>query len=249
MESNIDEKQSRFKINLNLEMPENISVTVDYHIRVPSAGYSKHCQHFFAKSGKKGDEVFNRGQVFETKNMNKFIDVASINIKIDGIFKVKESTSILPFFVKFDYSIFVDGQKIQVHKSVIQQHLPKFYSTFNLQRGKHRVTNFSYAVIKAAAGFCYNQPLPSPLFSGALFDLIKFAEKYESKTLKKMAESELCKKITVSNVIEYANFTDLHFLPTLRKQSLQFLASNYNEETMEFKALNNSLKLEMAKLR
>uniref|UniRef100_A0A914R6B7 BTB domain-containing protein n=1 Tax=Panagrolaimus davidi TaxID=227884 RepID=A0A914R6B7_9BILA len=246
MESNIDDKNARFKIYLNLDFPENISITANYHIRVPSASYSKHCHHFFSKSSKRGDEVFRRCQVFETKN--KFVDGAFCNIKINGYLKVKETTVNIPFIFKPDYCIFVDGQKIEVHKSFIQKVLPNFYSTFNLERNKHHVTNFSFMIIKAACGFCYNQPLLSSLFSGALIELIKFSETYKNEDLKSMAEFALCKKITNSNVIELANFTDVFTLPKLRKQTLVYLQRHLNEETMEFKALSNSLKLEMAKL-
>uniref|UniRef100_A0AC35GXU6 BTB domain-containing protein n=1 Tax=Panagrolaimus sp. PS1159 TaxID=55785 RepID=A0AC35GXU6_9BILA len=194
MESNIDDKNARFKIYLNLDFPENMSIIANYHIRV------------------------------------------------------KETTVNIPFIFKPDYCIFVDGQKIEVHKSVIQQGLPNFYSTFDLERNKHHVTNFSFMIIKAACGFCYNQPLLSSLFSGALIELIKFSETYKNEDLKSMAEFVLCKKITNSNVIELANFTDVFALPKLRKQTLKYLVANFNEETMEFKALSNSLKLEMAKL-
>ena len=129
-----------------------------------------------------------------------------------------------------DVQLKVEDKVLYAHKIVLASKSPFFSAMFkhNMLENIENVVcikDVSHNVLKEVIRFMYSGRIEN--LDNLAFDLLTAAEQFVLLDLKKMCESNLCKKISFNNVIEMLKVADLYKANNLKKNSMQFIIDNF----------------------
>ena len=131
-----------------------------------------------------------------------------------------------------DVTIVCQGKEFPCHKAILAGRSQVFEAMFSLNfkegmENKVEVVDVAADVIDEILRFIYRGDIRD-LKDGAA-DILVAAEKYALVDLKKMCEESLCVHLTVENVLDMMDLSDLHNAANLRATALKFIVENAKE--------------------
>uniref|UniRef100_A0A914PWM0 BTB domain-containing protein n=1 Tax=Panagrolaimus davidi TaxID=227884 RepID=A0A914PWM0_9BILA len=109
-----------------------------------------------------------------------------------------------------DFSIFVEGKEIKVHKNIMSEVSPVFAAMFQSKmketiENKMDLIKFDFNTVEFAIELCYGKKILENLDLNFCTELLRFSDKYDIQKVREQIEVEIRPKITCLNVVEIAN--------------------------------------------
>ncbi|XP_058803698.1 speckle-type POZ protein-like [Phymastichus coffea] len=126
-----------------------------------------------------------------------------------------------------DVRLTVQNREIFAHKLVLSANSAVFAAMFQhkmLENEENivKIDDISYNTLNVLLHFIYTGECK--LSEDIVIDLFKAADKYELMKLKNICEEELCRSISVNNVIALLQLADLHSAENLKKEAIELIA-------------------------
>uniref|UniRef100_A0AC35GB71 BTB domain-containing protein n=1 Tax=Panagrolaimus sp. PS1159 TaxID=55785 RepID=A0AC35GB71_9BILA len=178
--------------------------------------------------------------------MNYFIDEKLI-IDLEGVLKIERKNVQKKWEIgdlgdylwqrtDKDFTISVDGKKIEVHKLILASRSPVFEKMFETKmkesfENQVEIIDFSFTVVEAAVLMCYQKSTTSFLTMIDYMKLLQFFDKYNIETIKEKIENYLIDEICESNVCKFVNCSILSNSQKLYQKCGDFLKNALENKT------------------
>uniref|UniRef100_A0AC34QM03 BTB domain-containing protein n=1 Tax=Panagrolaimus sp. JU765 TaxID=591449 RepID=A0AC34QM03_9BILA len=153
-----------------------------------------------------------------------------------------------------DFTIVVDGNEIQVHKSILALSSPVFAAMFQhpwkeAKENKVNIEDFDYETVKAAVKLMYKRRISYNLPITTLLNLYKFADKYDLLDTKHVLR-KINSKINLTTISEISKFSTQNSLAELYDDCVEYFADgfkNYIHEMDDFDNLEPNFMMDVLK--
>lgn len=125
-----------------------------------------------------------------------------------------------------DITFSVGGKDILAHKKILAAKSPLFAATFKCKVEESKpnrvvITDMKYEVFREMLRYIYTGK--SSNIETMAEDLLAAAGKYDLSELKKMCETVLCSRLTVTNAADLLVLSDMHCAKQLKAQAICFI--------------------------
>uniref|UniRef100_A0AC34PVQ1 BTB domain-containing protein n=1 Tax=Panagrolaimus sp. JU765 TaxID=591449 RepID=A0AC34PVQ1_9BILA len=244
----------RIYLQMNCKKPVTVSCTITVNSIIRSFVYtfniSTDCK--YAEFGKKSELFVNGFMTVDAKLKIKFV---SEKVEFfDDELPPPHTVALLKNDEFKDFTICVDDKEIKVHKNIIAITSPVFSAmlkpnTKESKEGRVDITDFDFETVKAGVDLMYTRKIPEELSLKILFNLNKFADKYDLIDKKKVIET-LTEKISLETIPEIIKYSKANSVDELYEECVKFYAKDFEENSRimkNFEQLDSQFVLDATK--